>query len=435
MEQTAPYAWPLWYRILFRFLFIYFALYLFAYPVFDFVSPFSMLDDIPQLVNDFSVRAFNTHVLKYKDELVPLGGSGDTSFGWAQLAFQLTVAAIGCVIWSVIDRKRKTYYRAEYFMRTAIRYFIALIAFMYGNIKIMALQMPEPTLSQLATPLGDFLPMRFSWLFIGYSTPYQIFSGVMELIVCILLLYRRTVTLGLVVGLGVFVNVMMLNLFYDVPVKIFSIHLVVMCALLLLNDAKRLVAIFVLNKPAEANQLYHYQPAKKSSKVIRIALKCFFIFMAIWSTVELFPWYLQQGAEKVVKPISYGHYDVVRFARNGHEVPVLAHDTIVWKDMIFEYDKNYPYISVASRDSLFQNQYGRGDFWYKADTINKQLLCYRYEGRDSLYLFTMKYEFRKNDTIRLNAIGKDSLDITIVKSNRKFPLAEKQFHWLSESNR
>ena len=45
-----------------------------------------------------------------------------------------------------------------------------------------------PTLSQLATPLGDLLPMRLSWLFIGYSTPYQVFSGVMETVAGLLLL-------------------------------------------------------------------------------------------------------------------------------------------------------------------------------------------------------------------------------------------------------
>ena len=52
----------------------------------------------------------------------------------------------------------------------------------YGIIKLFVLQMPFPQLSQLATPLGDLLPMRFSWLFIGYSVPYQFFSGAMETI-------------------------------------------------------------------------------------------------------------------------------------------------------------------------------------------------------------------------------------------------------------
>ena len=83
--------------------------------------------------------------------------------------------------------------------------------------------MPFPALSQLATPLGDLLPMRFSWLFIGYSVPYQFFSGAMETIAGLLLLYRRTVTAGLFAATGAFLNVVMINLSYDVPVKLYRV--------------------------------------------------------------------------------------------------------------------------------------------------------------------------------------------------------------------
>jgi hypothetical protein len=71
--------------------------------------------------------------------------------------------------------------------------------------------MPAPSLSQLATPLGDFGAMRLAWLYMGYSGPYQVFSGMAEVITGLLLLYRRTVTLGLLAGLGVFINVMTMN--------------------------------------------------------------------------------------------------------------------------------------------------------------------------------------------------------------------------------
>ena len=43
----------------------------------------------------------------------------------------------------------------------------------------------------------------------------------MEVFAGIFLLFRRTVTLGLLIATGVFINVMMLNLTYDIPVKYF----------------------------------------------------------------------------------------------------------------------------------------------------------------------------------------------------------------------
>ena len=61
-----------------------------------------------------------------------------------------------------------------------MRYYIAFTAFLYGIDKIFLLQMPFPNQSALATPLGDLLPMRFSWFFIGYSAPYEFFAGAME---------------------------------------------------------------------------------------------------------------------------------------------------------------------------------------------------------------------------------------------------------------
>lgn len=100
----------------------------------------------------------------------------------------------------MLDRRRGAYRSLKYWLRLIVRYYIASAALSYGIIKLFALQMLFPTTSQLATPLGEMLPMRFSWLFIGYAMPYQIFSGIMETVAGLLLLYRRTVTAGLLVA-------------------------------------------------------------------------------------------------------------------------------------------------------------------------------------------------------------------------------------------
>ena len=131
----------------------------------------------------------------------------------------------------------------------SVRYYIAQAALSYGIIKLFALQMPFPSLSLLSTPLGDLLPMRFSWVFIGYSVPYEFFSGAMETVAGLLLLYRRTITAGLFAATGAFMNVVMINLAYDVPVKLFASHLLFACLFLLALDAKRLLRLLVLNQP------------------------------------------------------------------------------------------------------------------------------------------------------------------------------------------
>src|SRR5215216_1571470 len=93
-------------------------------------------------------------------------------------------------------------------------------------------------------------------MFIGYSTPYEVFSGAMETVAGLLLLNRRTVTAGLFAATGAFLNVLMINLAYDVPVKLFAAHLMVSCLFLLALDARRLVGFLFLNRPAPPTTAY-----------------------------------------------------------------------------------------------------------------------------------------------------------------------------------
>src|SRR4051812_27798473 len=142
--------------------------------------------------------------------------------------------------------------------------------------------MPFPTLSQLATPLGDLLPMRFSWLFIGYSVPYQFFSGAMETVAGPLLLNRRTVTAGLFAATGGFMNVVMINIPYDVPVKLFAMHLLFSCLFLLALDSRRLVSFLVLNQGAPPTRAYDPVFPRTWQRWGSVAVKVFILFQILY---------------------------------------------------------------------------------------------------------------------------------------------------------
>src|SRR5262249_26722425 len=156
--------------------------------------------------------------------------------------------------------------------------YIIAAALSYGIIKLFVQQMPFPTTSQLATPLGDLLPMRFSWLFIGYSTPYEFFSGAMETLAGVLLLYRRTVTAGLFAATGAFMNVVMINLAYDVPVKLYASHLLFSCLFLLALDSKRLINFLVLNRGATATHAYDPQFTHTWQRWASAGVKLFLLY-------------------------------------------------------------------------------------------------------------------------------------------------------------
>ncbi|AKD57816.1 hypothetical protein [Spirosoma radiotolerans] len=413
-------AWTGWAKLLFRFSCIYILLYM---------SPLGWLGDIPGLnllgdyygrVEDWLVRLSNEYIFHIKDVLVPLNGSGDTSYGYAQLCFFLSVACLGTIIWTIIDR-RTNYNTAYYWLLVLVCYYIAMVALRYGIIKLFGFQMVFPPLSALATPLGDLLPMRFAWYFIGYSTPYQFFSGAVEVVAGVLLLFRRTSTLGAFVAASVFLNVMMMNLCYDIPVKIFSIHLFLLSNFLLIGDAKRLLNFFVFNKPTQAAP--RLVLSKKWMKRSQLALKIAFVLLFFVLPISQFFSSSDQGPAP--KKLATGFFTVDQF----QGTPV---DSLRWKDVVFEANNSG---SILTADTLFRQRYRRGYFSYKLDSA-AHTIAFKKFATDTTALFTMAYTMPDTNQIQLRGkIRNDSVVIGLKRQNRHFQLAERQFHWLSEANR
>src|SRR4026208_2091617 len=96
----------------------------------------------------------------------------------------------------------------------------------YGMIKAIPLQMPAPGLTRLLEPFGNFSPMGVLWYSVGASRPYEIFAGCAELAAGILICIPRTATLGALICLADAIQIFTLNMSYDVPVKLFSFHLI-----------------------------------------------------------------------------------------------------------------------------------------------------------------------------------------------------------------
>jgi hypothetical protein len=435
---SAPVAagqWPLWQRILFRFFFVYLLLQITPWDWFSVIPGLPYILRYYRLLTIWAVTAGNAHFFHVREKLILPNGSGDTSFAWAELWLYLCIALVACIVWSVLDRRRREYDRLLYWLRLCVRYYVAAAALSYGIIKLYALQMPFPTTSQLATPLGDLLPMRFSWLFIGYSLPYQIFSGAMETMAGLLLLYRRTVTAGLFAATGAFANVVMINVSYDVPVKLYSMHLLFSCLFLLALDSKRLVNLLVLNRATPPTTPLAVEAAWTEVWGGR-AVKLFFVYeLLLLPVIHGRGSYRQANAPRKAGPFAPGLYEVRSYIVNRGGGPAAVADTIRWKDLII--DSNTAG-SVNSTDPLFRQLYRRGYFRYKPDTVTHVATVWRtsFVKGDSTFLFTMRYEVPDSNTIRLHTVIRgDSVHVEAVRVPRHFQLTERQFHWLSEYNR
>ncbi|MDX1937525.1 MAG: hypothetical protein SFU21_10405 [Flavihumibacter sp.] len=429
MEVTSP--WTLVRKITFRFLFIYLVLMM---DIFNWLSQVPGLNTVLGFIQkgfEWVVHKSNALFFHVKDELVMPNGSGDTSFNWAQVYLYLCVAAAGTIIWTIADRKRMNYTKLNYWFCTALRFYISCMCFLYGIIKLFLQQMPFPNNSQLATSLGDFLPMRLSWMFMGYSSTYQFFSGMMEVIAGLFLIFRRTTTLGVTIASGVFINVMMLNLSYDIPVKLFSIHLTLMCFYLLAQDAPRLYNFFIRNGAVEACNVYQPYFTKKWLRISRIVLKIIFILIAVIVPIaEAISYKEDNSAKKLI--ITPGVYEVTYFVKGRDTLPPLITDSVRWQDFIID-GRNSG--SIKTTDTLFRKRYNRAYFNYRIDTSAQTIGFMKFPG-DTSFLFNARFQQPDTLTLQLFTVYKsDSLFVQLKRTKRQFQLAERQFHWLSEANR
>ncbi len=331
--------WSLTRRLLFRFAFAYLLLYNLPFPLdiipgLDAVSgPYGKIWDfvVPQVADDvFGVYATNTP-----------NGSGDTTFDYVQAFTFLMLALVATAAWSFLDRRRPHYRRLWDWLHVYVRFVLCATMLGYGFAKAVPTQFSPPSLDRLVQPFGDASPMGLLWTFMGASAAYTIFAGLGEMVGGFLLLARRTTLLGAIVSGGVLVNVVMLNFCYDVPVKLYSSHLLAMAIFLMLPDLGRLTNLLVLNRraePAPLRPLFRHRRLHIGALVARtvfvFGLSGLFIFQE-WQTIH------QYGRLAPKSPL-HGIWRVDEFVLDGQSHPPLLTDEVRWRRLIV----NRPYQAV-----------------------------------------------------------------------------------------
>lgn len=130
--------------------------------------------------------------------------------------------------------KRLTF-RADQAVLVLMRYYLVLELWEYGWIKLTKMQFYLPEPNTVYTELGALSKDIAYWSVMGSSPAYVIFMGVIELIAGSLIVIKRTRFLGLLLSLGIFVNVVMVNFSFDISVKLFSLSLLFFTMVLLVQ--------------------------------------------------------------------------------------------------------------------------------------------------------------------------------------------------------
>jgi hypothetical protein len=249
--------WPLAGRLAFRFSFVYLMLYMFFngnVTVFTILEPFPVVEGwiarnlfVPfgTLTQWWAVKAFHLTGLAatwHRD------GSGDTLLNYMLCVTFAAVALVVTVVWSAVDWKRPHYRTLYAWLRFLVRINVGLGMLQYGFYKVFPVQMQPPNMAVLNAPLGNTSPMTLLWTLLGLVPMYERVCGLAEVAGGVLILFRRTALAGAMLSAFVMTNVVLYNFFFDVPVKLYAVHLLAMACFVMLPDLRPLWDFFVAHK-------------------------------------------------------------------------------------------------------------------------------------------------------------------------------------------
>ncbi|MGA2135260.1 MAG: hypothetical protein ABSH50_23480 [Bryobacteraceae bacterium] len=353
-EETA--VWHPVTRVLFRMVFCYLGLYC-VYTLNDLVGLMHYLitgnftDSVFDPVLHKVVPWIAKHFLHLPyDITIFSNGSGDTTYDWVLVLCMFCAALVAAAVWSVLDRRRPNYARLHAWFRLAVRLLLACEMFLYGTDKAPPRQFGDMTIGRLVIPFGRLTPFRLLWGFMAASKGYTVFGGLAEILGGVLLLIPQTVSVGALVAAAVLANVFALNLFYDVPVKLFSLHLLLMAVFLAAPDLPRLFRLLVLNRATPAHPAIRLAQKTWINWAAPMAVLVLGAGMFCWLSVWSWRGYSKRQAELAVHPPYYGVWLVDEFAVSapaGHSLFTDKLRTSIglqpgedrWKSLIFERSK------------------------------------------------------------------------------------------------
>ena len=415
-------GWSLATKIAFRFFFSYFALYILTAQEIESLPGISFVMEKYHGLWRIVIPWVGKHLLRlsYDMPMTP-SGSGDKTYDWVLVLTYVALALAATLAWTALDRKRASYPRMHQWIRLAVRFSLGGAMIMYGAAKAIPLQMPAPSLGRLMEPYGQSSPMGLLWAFIGASTSYEIFTGVAELLGGILVLLPRTTLLGALICIADSAMVFTLNMSYDVPVKLYSLNLLVMGIFLVAPDLRRLGDMFIRNRPVEPAKAPRLFKGKWPNRIPPMALAGVGLLMLVlnfygsWQAISLYGW-------RAPKSPLYGVWAVDELSIDGQQKPPLTTDDSRWRWIFFESPQ---YITVQTMAGV--------NVYYRATLNMDEKTLALTKGGDAGWKAQMTIDHPDNDQLVIQ--GDMDGHPTQAKLHRyvdKFLLTSRGFHWVQE---
>lgn len=327
--------------------------------------------------------------------------------------YMLNIALLsvaGSLVYTIGLKKKELSARGIALFTVFVRYLLAFKLLQYGLNKVFKCQFFQPEPNILYTPFGMLPKELLYWSVNGISYGFSVFTGALECLAGMLLLWRRTFVPGAIAAFVILVQVAAVNFCYDISVKILSLYLLLLAGILLFPYLKSIIRFLA---GAAVPPLAGIRNNAGSTRRYGI-LKYTVILLMLGCT--LYPYVISgnYNDDRAPRPPYHGAYSPERIIMNGD---TFGKDELVWK-RIFVHRKQY--LIVQDDQDIMQDypfSYGAGGGLYMEDPSG---------ARSELF-------FETKDSLRYTITGiwqGDSLRMDVIRDGYKqLPALQQGFHW------
>ena len=227
-------------------------------------------------------------------------------------------------------------------------------------------------------------------------------------------------------------NVLMLNLCYDVPVKLYSAHLLLMCTAVIAPDLKRLADFFLLNRPvstAPRESLFRSRTLDRLGVTLRTVIFAWLVGSSLLQSYDR-----RKSFDLGPRGPLHGIWDAEEFAIDGKILPPLLTDQRRWRRVIVE-DRDTKFCQVD-----VQTMTGSDDRRQAEVDRTKRVIRATKGPAESLDPLEFIYTLPEPKLLILEGVSSDTHGKKVkirAKLRRfdeaQFPLLNRGFHWINEA--
>jgi hypothetical protein len=293
-------------------------------------------------------------------------------------------------------------------------YYLALQLLHYGLDKVFKAQfyLPEPNI--LYTPLGQVSKDLLYWSSMGTSYGYNIFIGSVEVIAALLLLFKRTRLIGILLGIACMVQIVAINFSFDISVKLYSSFLLVIACFLIIPYIQSISAFLLKQQLVPVQTIPDIKFVKKAFPVM--FLKALIIGLIFIEASFPYVKTLNFNDDTVARPFLHGAYEVKSVSAPSDSLAVNQFPI----KRFFIHRNGY---------LIFQNQQDEmQDFNFTYDTIAKVFLVKNYQGQETL----LRYQYQTKDSILSLQYFLNDKEYRLQGKSQKWqqmPAVRHSFHW------